>query len=323
MAKPSDLIAHYSSLAFYTRIAALTFVGGVLGTVFGRIADTETRRLVGVGLILVVVSLGELNRRFTDSYMAACRTAENNTDSQDEDDLVAARQWHTFQDTLEPNWNSPVSRFLLRWFTYLPGLLLGGYLLLSRESLIESAFAVAIVLAVMAVWIRAALKASPPRQYLPETPAASAAEQVKGNVPLGPNESEEAAGVGRVEKYETVVSSGQSALRALLTMNGGAVIVFLTFLGTLWDRGKIPQQTMPLFVAALAWWIGGIFSTLLSYGSIFVTNCFSSINWHRSSNAAFVVTLICGFASLVCFLIGSWRAIDGFQSVPLPPPRGV
>jgi hypothetical protein len=45
------------------------------------------------------------------------------------------------------------------------------------------------------------------------------------------------AEVDRSKKYDTVVSSGQSALRSLLTMNGGAIIVFLTFLGHLWDRG--------------------------------------------------------------------------------------
>jgi len=120
--------------------------------------------------------------------------------------------------------------------------------------------------------------------------------------------------VGRVKKYETVVTSGQSALRALLTMNGGAVIVFLTLLGHVWDQGKlVPVPTMEILVAALVWWITGIFSALLSYGSIFVTNCFSSIDWPRSSNAAFVVTIVSGVTSLACFLIGSLRAVAAFQ----------
>jgi hypothetical protein len=120
--------------------------------------------------------------------------------------------------------------------------------------------------------------------------------------------------VGRAKKYDTVVTSGQSALRALLTMNGGAVIVFLTLLGHVWDKGKVlPPQSMNVLVAALVWWIGGIFSALLSYGAIFITNCFSSIDWRRSSNGAFGVTLASGIASLACFVVGSARAIAAFQ----------
>jgi hypothetical protein len=34
-----------------------------------------------------------------------------------------------------------------------------------------------------------------------------------------------------LKKYETVVSSGQAVLTALLTMNGGATLAFLTFIG--------------------------------------------------------------------------------------------
>jgi hypothetical protein len=125
--------------------------------------------------------------------------------------------------------------------------------------------------------------------------------------------------VGHVQKYETVVSSGQSALRALLTMNGGAVVVFLTCLDHLWikdgSRAVIPPGSFSVFVLALSWYIGGIFAALLSYGSIFVTNCFSSIKWEKSSDAAFVVTLIAGLSSLAAFLIGSWEAVGAFRSV--------
>ena len=128
--------------------------------------------------------------------------------------------------------------------------------------------------------------------------------------------------VGHEEKYKTVVSSGHSALRALLTMNGGAIILSLTFLDHVWKE-KIPAQTMGIFVIALSWYIGGIFAALLSYGSIFVTNCFSSVKWRKSSNAAFVVTIICGLSSLGAFVSGSWNAIGAFRSVIASLPRVV
>jgi len=97
-------------------------------------------------------------------------------------------------------------------------------------------------------------------------------------------------------------------------MNGGAIIVFLTLLGHVWDKDKvIPQESMQSLVAALVWWIAGTFSVLLSYSAIFVTNCFSTYNWHRSSNLSFAVTVLCGLSSLICFLIGSLKAVDAFK----------
>src|SRR5436853_7628903 len=81
--------------------------------------------------------------------------------------------------------------------------------------------------------------------------------------------------VDSVKKYETVVSSGQAALRALFTLNGGATIAFLTFLGHLWEASLSPSggHALPLsgggaLVVAL---------NLVIYGSFFC--CFRV--WHN------------------------------------------
>lgn len=121
--------------------------------------------------------------------------------------------------------------------------------------------------------------------------------------------------VDPVKKYDTVVSSGQSALRALLTMNGGATIAFLTFIGHLWQKGALPRESSDLFVAALQLFIYGTFLAVLAYGTIFLTNCFSSVAWRITSNVMFVVTVLCGFASVGCFLVASFRAVEAFKSV--------
>jgi hypothetical protein len=121
-------------------------------------------------------------------------------------------------------------------------------------------------------------------------------------------------------KYATVVSSGQSTLRALLTMNGGATIAFLTFIGHLWDSKALTPGSVHLFVGALQLFIYGTFVTVLAYGMIFLTNCFSSVSWHKSSHSMFGVTLVCGFASVGCFLAASWRAVEAFQSVTVLKP---
>ncbi|MBV8544290.1 MAG: hypothetical protein JO093_09555 [Acidobacteria bacterium] len=120
--------------------------------------------------------------------------------------------------------------------------------------------------------------------------------------------------VGHEKKYETVVSSGQSALKALLTMNGGATIAFLSFIAHLLDNKTFSPASVPLFVPALQLFIYGTFITVFAYGTIFLTNCLSSRSWHRSSNWMFGATLLCGFASIGFFLAASWRAVDAFQT---------
>ncbi|HEV7921810.1 MAG TPA: hypothetical protein VGR02_13560 [Thermoanaerobaculia bacterium] len=127
--------------------------------------------------------------------------------------------------------------------------------------------------------------------------------------------------VDRATRYATVVSNGQSALRALLTMNGGAILVFLTFLGHLWDKAEGPIPSIGIFVGALSWFICGIALALVAYSFIFVSNCFSLIDRHGLSDGALVVTFIGGLGSLICFPIGSWRAIEAFQSATALLPR--
>lgn len=118
-----------------------------------------------------------------------------------------------------------------------------------------------------------------------------------------------------LKKYDTVVSSGQAALRALLTMNGGATLAFLGFLGHLWERGTLPGTSVDLLVDALQWFIYGTLFTVLAYGTIFLTNCLSSVAWEKSANAMFAITVFFGVASIGFFLSASRRAVAGFEAV--------
>lgn len=127
--------------------------------------------------------------------------------------------------------------------------------------------------------------------------------------------------VDRTQKYNTVVSNGQSALRALLTMNGGAIIVFLTILGHLWDNKAQIAPSVDMFVDALWVFILGIVLALVAYCFIFLSNCFSYIGREKLSNLALAVMFAGGLGSLVCFPIGSYRAMEAFQAASMLLPR--
>lgn len=113
-------------------------------------------------------------------------------------------------------------------------------------------------------------------------------------------------------KYDTVVSSGQSTLKALLTMNGGASVAFLAFIASAVERGGVSPDAGRMFVTAMQWFIMGTFMSVCAYGAIFLTNCFNSIEYTKTKYWMFAFTLVCGSLSLAFFLWASWTAIDGF-----------
>lgn len=118
------------------------------------------------------------------------------------------------------------------------------------------------------------------------------------------------------KKYETVVTSGQHALRALLTINGGAIIAFLTFIGHLWDKTNLPPAASVLIIVdALKFLVFGTFLTVLAYGTIFLTNVLSRLERTKWSDRMFGLTLLLGFGSAGCFIWASLRAIAFFLSV--------
>jgi len=118
--------------------------------------------------------------------------------------------------------------------------------------------------------------------------------------------------VAAEKKYDTVVSSGQSALNALLTLNGGAILAFLTFIGHLVDNRIVPREGVNGLVIALAMFIVGTFLAVLAYGMIFLTNVYSRINLLERSDRLFKTTVTLGFASITFFLFGSAQAVRTF-----------
>lgn len=135
MSLPSDLVAHYSTKAFHTRLAALSFVGAVLGADVVWKNEIIRSHILGIGLLLVVGSLAELNRRYTYSFLCACIASALSD--------VPVQMWDGFTKMNEKPWSSKaleksskpsegsknfVSRFLLSWGTYLPGISAGLYL---------------------------------------------------------------------------------------------------------------------------------------------------------------------------------------------------
>jgi hypothetical protein len=110
-----------------------------------------------------------------------------------------------------------------------------------------------------------------------------------------------------IDRYKTMVDSGQSTLKALLIMNGGATVTLLTFITHLTSKTETSLTSPLIFIYAICLFIVSTFLTVLSYGAIFATNCYS----YKESNDKdspkrkwwFNFTIIFVISSLVVFAV--------------------
>jgi hypothetical protein len=123
----------------------------------------------------------------------------------------------------------------------------------------------------------------------------------------------EADEIEKLERYKTIVNAGQSTLRALMTLSGGATLAFLAFIGHLLEKGTPQTANVHVLLGALPYLIFATFFAVLGYGLIFLSNCTNYIGWHRTSNVMFGATILSGAASITCFLIASLRAVNAFE----------
>jgi hypothetical protein len=149
---PEVLVSHYASLAFYTRLAALTFVGAIVGALYEHLEKAEVRYIVGVGILLVVVALAEFNRRYTDAYIAAVYAASVVNICSNEAERAAAARWQSFRKFNRLTESTVRSRMLLSWLTCLPGFMLGEYLLFTCHALASRVVGVSLGIGVFA-WL--------------------------------------------------------------------------------------------------------------------------------------------------------------------------
>ncbi len=185
MTLPSDLISHYSSKAFQTRMYALTIAIGALVAGLRWAPDVSNSFWFGSFLILIVVSLAELNRRYTRSYLCACFASAFPQEAGSTE--LDHERWAVFRFTNETPWTPLLSRFLLSWLTYLPGLVVGGTIMFAAGGAYAKWLGVAVPLLIAGWWLKYSAKTEDLKSYLPE----SLRNRMEQRYPSGPTANEE------------------------------------------------------------------------------------------------------------------------------------
>lgn len=130
--------------------------------------------------------------------------------------------------------------------------------------------------------------------------------------------------MGKIEDPETrkmVVESGQAALKALLIINAGATVSFLTFIGTAIEHKIVSSTALPSLLKALQYFIGAVICTVLAYGLIYMTNICSAYSERAIlrvpiglvSNILAAFTIAAGLTAWILFIWGSFRALVAFN----------
>jgi hypothetical protein len=139
-----------------------------------------------------------------------------------------------------------------------------------------------------------------------------------------------------MESWKTVIESGQTALKSLMTINGGAAVALLAFLGNLLTKEPPNGATFPIQVIATAMvlFVGGVASGGAALVFRYFTQFYARRNEfamleHKSAMAnlripqalpklrkaaervsyvAMFLAWITGFGSLGVFCWGGWKA---------------
>lgn len=113
-----------------------------------------------------------------------------------------------------------------------------------------------------------------------------------------------------IESFKAAVTSGQSAIRSLFLLNGGAAIAILAFLGHLTQHHP---DRLPTFAWTLLPFTVGVFATATVSGLTYLSQVFFARNETEKYGFAFQFACVgVGVSSLVCFAIGMRRAYDAF-----------
>ena len=120
-----------------------------------------------------------------------------------------------------------------------------------------------------------------------------------------------------IELFKSVIEAGKEALNAVLIINGGAVIAFLGFLGSMLSKGGAEALGLKLTVPLCSFGFG-VLSAALGFGIRYLAQLgFArrhSSAWIKAGHGLNVVSIFMAVTSYVLFGYGVYNAYTAFVS---------
>src|SRR3546814_644754 len=90
--------------------------------------------------------------------------------------------------------------------------------------------------------------------------------------------------------FRSVISSGQSALKSSILINGGATVALLAFVGTVWNDPQSAPTLGPL-VSVLVLFAVGVLLSAMAHGTTYLSQYFYSMVGERTGAAFHILTV--------------------------------
>lgn len=120
----------------------------------------------------------------------------------------------------------------------------------------------------------------------------------------------------RLESFKQVIALGQSTLKSMMLINGGAAVALLAFLGNLVTRSS-SFANVASFAASMRMFVIGVFLASVAYATTYFSQMFyeGEKKWQRRTGLGFhVLTSLVGAGALIAFLWGAHIAYQAFVS---------
>lgn len=117
------------------------------------------------------------------------------------------------------------------------------------------------------------------------------------------------------EVLRLTAESGQTALKAIMWINGGAAIALLAFVGQIVSRDGASVDNATELADAFKAFIAGVLVACLGYGTTYLSNLTQSVGWRIFGIILLGVTVLLWIGAVVAFGVGAWGAATAF--VPL------
>jgi len=110
------------------------------------------------------------------------------------------------------------------------------------------------------------------------------------------------------EMFRSVVLFGQSALKSIILINGGAAVSMLAFIGNLASKQGLSSQAMTLFTQPMLLFAMGVLSGALGTGGTYVTQLFYAQEKIKLGIVFHCLTIFIVIIAYVFFAVGAFAA---------------
>ena len=110
-----------------------------------------------------------------------------------------------------------------------------------------------------------------------------------------------------LEMFKSVVSAGQSALKASMVINGGGAVALLAFTGKIWTTATSSSIADSLTTSIFVFCLGVLLSAMAS-GTTYLTQLSFNVNKYKTGNVINILSIASIFGAYIAFFYGAYIA---------------